>query len=55
MTRDEALKILDIEDAGPEKDEDGHLTESVDPKIVMERFETLIDKNQVGNGGSFYL
>ena len=47
MTRDEALKILNIEEADSE--------EEIDPEEVMKRFETLIEKNQIEKGGSFYL
>ena len=46
MTRDEALKILNID-----SDEEDDL----DPEHVMERFDTLIEKNQIEKGGSFYL
>ena len=46
MTRDEALKILNIEEE--EKEE-------IDPEEVMDRFNTLIEKNQISKGGSFYL
>ena len=35
--------------------EDGHLKENIDPKKIMERFDTLIEKNQVEKGGSFYI
>ena len=47
MTRDEALLILNIEK--PEGEE------PIDPKVIMERFDTLIEKNQVEKGGSFYI
>ena len=36
-------------------EENGHLKENVDPKKVMERFDILIEKNQVDKGGSFYI
>ena len=45
MTNDEARQILNI----PSDEED------VDPQHVMKRFNTLIEKNQVEKGGSFYL
>ena len=54
MTREEALQILNIQDDAKVGD-DGHLKENIDPKIVMERFDTLIEKNQVDKGGSFYI
>ena len=47
MTRDDALLILNIE-----KPEEGV---ELDPKHIMERFDTLIEKNQVEKGGSFYI
>ena len=46
MTRDEALKILNIE---------AEMDESVDHKLVMERFDTLFEKNLPERGGSFYI
>lgn len=54
MTRDEALKILNIEEVEL-KDEDGYSKSNVDPKEIMERFDSLIEKNQVSKGGSFYI
>ena len=47
MTRDEAIQILGIE----LEDSDDEL----DPETIMERFNTLIEKNQLEKGGSFYL
>ena len=47
MTRDEAIQILGIE---PEDSD-----EELDPEVIMERFNTLIEKNQLEKGGSFYL
>ena len=44
MTRDEACKILAVEDE-----------EKVDPKEVMERFDLLFEKNLPERGGSFYI
>ena len=51
MTRDEALKILNIDS---EESDEGEL---VDPeaKQIMDRFETLFEKNQPERGGSFYI
>ena len=46
MTRSEALKILDIE---------AELDEELDHINVMERFDTLFEKNLPENGGSFYI
>ena len=54
MTRDEALKILSIEEVEL-KDEEGFAQSNVDPKVVMQRFDELIEKNQVSKGGSFYI
>ena len=50
MTRDEAMQILNV-GGGEEVEPDAEL----DPKEIMERFETLIEKNQLEKGGSFYL
>ena len=44
MTRSEALMILNIEEE-EKKGEDGTREAGVDPKEVMERFDTLIEKN----------
>eukprot|EP00350_Pseudokeronopsis_sp_OXSARD2_P000502 CAMPEP_0170565326 /NCGR_PEP_ID=MMETSP0211-20121228/78206_1 /TAXON_ID=311385 /ORGANISM="Pseudokeronopsis sp., Strain OXSARD2" /LENGTH=77 /DNA_ID=CAMNT_0010885997 /DNA_START=108 /DNA_END=341 /DNA_ORIENTATION=+ len=44
MTREEACKILNIE----EEAEFDHVE-------IMQRFETLFEKNNVNKGGSFYL
>ena len=46
MTRDEALKILNIEE---------DVEEGLDHKQVLERFETIYEKNKIDKGGSFYL
>ena len=49
MTRDEAFKILNInQEEGTENDE-------VDHEMIMERFDTLLEKNQIDKGGSFYI
>jgi len=48
MTRDEALKILNIEDE--EQEEPEH-----EAKQIMERFETIFEKNLPEKGGSFYI
>ena len=42
MTRDEAMLILNLKE--PEEGAEGDDTE-IDPKEVMERFDTLIEKN----------
>ena len=53
MTREEALLILNIEE---EKQADlENMENNLDPALIMERFDTLIEKNQVAKGGSFYL
>ena len=53
MTREEALLILNIEE---EKQADlDNMENNLDPALIMERFDTLIEKNQVAKGGSFYL
>lgn len=46
MTREEALKILNIDE-----------NMEVDPEAqeVMDRFDTLFEKNQPEKGGSFYI
>jgi hypothetical protein len=45
MNREEACGILNIEEA-----------EELDPEHVMERFNTLMEKNQITEkGGSFYI
>ena len=45
MTREEALQILNIEEdekpSGPNED----MEETLDPAEIMDRFETLIEKN----------
>ena len=46
MSRDEALKILNIE---------AKEGEELDHKEILERFETLYEKNLINKGGSFYL
>ena len=45
MTQDEAKKILNIDSE----------EEELKPEKIMERFDTLIEKNQVDKGGSFYI
>ena len=50
MTRTEACQILNIEDAAGDQ-----ATEPVDYKEVMERYDTLFEKNSEANGGSFYI
>ena len=34
---------------------DGVVKTGLDPEKIMERFDTLIEKNQPERGGSFYL
>ena len=46
MSREEALKILSIE---------AELDEELDHVHVMERFDSLFEKNLPENGGSFYI
>ena len=57
MKREEALQILAIEeDEHREEDHDSdEETIKIPAELIMERFEALIQKNQVANGGSFYL
>jgi import inner membrane translocase subunit TIM16 len=47
MTREEALQILNIPKESVES--------NIEAEKVMERFETLIEKNSSERGGSFYL
>ena len=44
MTREEAMQILNIPDEA-KVGEDGHMKDNIDPKTIMERFDTLIEKN----------
>ena len=53
MTRTEACQILNIEDVAAAAGDQA--TEPVDYKQVIERFETLFEKNSETNGGSFYV
>ena len=46
MTREEALKILNIE---------AEIDEELDHVHVLGRFDTLFEKNLPENGGSFYI
>ena len=58
MTREEAMMILgiDVEDESKElKDDEGNRVEGLNPEDIMERFDTLIEKNQLEKGGSFYI
>ena len=52
MTREEALLILNIQ---PPTDPAEEYDPTKDYKKVMERFETLFEKNQPDKGGSFYI
>ena len=56
MTRNEAILILNLQEAIEDAEiGDENTLETLDPKEVMERFDTLIEKNQLERGGSFYL
>ena len=48
MTMEEAMQILNIEEDKLEKDE-------LEPQEIMDRFDVLIEKNQIEKGGSFYI
>ena len=47
MTRSEAMEILAIEDdaSASEPDSQDHADETLDPQLIMKRFDTLIEKN----------
>ena len=47
MTRDEAVQILDLKVEGDQA--------KVEPEQIMQRFETLFEKNLPEKGGSFYI
>ena len=49
------MQILDLTEDDVQKNEDGLQKETLDPKLIMERFDQLIEKNQVEKGGSFYI
>jgi len=51
MTREEALQILNIEAKEPE----AGAKPNAEAEKVMERFETLYEKNQPEHNGSFYI
>ena len=55
LTREEALLILGVPEGEEIKNEDGNRVETLDPEFIMSRFDTLIEKNQVDKGGSFYV
>ena len=55
MTRSEAMLILQLAEEETKEGEDGFQEETLDPKEIMERFDTLIEKNQIEKGGSFYV
>ena len=55
MTREEAMMILGIEKEEELKDDEGNRVEGLDPEEIMQRFDTLIEKNQLEKGGSFYI
>ena len=46
MTKEEACKILEIE---------AEIDDEMDHKVIMERFDTLFEKNLPEKGGSFYI
>ena len=54
MQREEALNILGIEEEQA-RDEDNNLETNLDYNEVMERFDLLMEKNQLEKGGSFYI
>ena len=47
MTRSEAMEILAISDdaSASEPDSQDHADETLDPQLIMKRFDTLIEKN----------
>ena len=54
MTREEAMLILNIaegetldkdKEKEPELDEEGYSKETLDPDLIMNRFNTMIEKN----------
>lgn len=47
MTRDEAVQILDLKVEGDQA--------KAEPEQIMQRFETLFEKNLPEKGGSFYI
>ena len=55
MTREEAMMILGIAEEEEVKDDEGNRVEGLDPEVIMQRFDTLIEKNQLDKGGSFYI
>ena len=55
MTRSEAMLILNLAEEDEEKKGEEFPEETLDPKEIMERFDTLIEKNQIEKGGSFYV
>ena len=55
MTRSEAMLILNLAEEEEEKKGEEFPEETLDPKEIMERFDTLIEKNQIEKGGSFYV
>ena len=55
MTRSEAMLILNLAEEEEEKKGEEFPEETLDPKEIMQRFDTLIEKNQIEKGGSFYV
>lgn len=49
MTKEESVKILGIE-----KVVEG-VKDDIDPKVIMDKFEDLFERNGPEKGGSFYL
>ena len=55
MNRDEALKILNIEEPEKVTDENGDRVDTIEAEEIMKRYDVLLEKNQVDRGGSFYI
>ena len=55
MTRSEAIQILQLTEEEEKESDDEFQQETLDPTEIMARFDTLIEKNQIEKGGSFYI
>ena len=55
MTRSEAIQILELAEEEAKESDDEFAQETIDPKDIMDRFDVLIEKNQIEKGGSFYI
>ena len=55
MTRTEACAILNIETSEPVEGQTAEEELKLDPKEIMDRFNVLMEKNQLEKGGSFYI